>query len=145
MGFAERFPQAAKAIRLISATLVPGFALIFAIALFIPMAQSSADIGELQRFALDRVLYVGLVAVMALGIGALCGEVAYPHSSRIPAFLGALTPAVLGVVGLVDEFRRNGTLELGWFLLLFVVPASYVLGALWRQSRRRKKEAAVEP
>jgi hypothetical protein len=143
MGFEEQFPGTAKVIRLVGATLVPGFLCLFSAGFLVGSVPISADPGDLQRFALDRAFFVAVVALFGLGMGAFCGEVAYPHSARVPAFLGALPPAVLGAMSLLEDMEGPGSLQLGGFLLLFVTPWAYVLGALWRQKWRRRKEGRV--
>ena len=142
MGSKERFPALAKAIRLIGATVVPGLFLLLLVGYFMTGRSVVGSLEGLQPLGIDRVIFVGILALFVMGIGVFCGEIAYPHSAAVPASLGALMVAALGVLETMDGFDRWGSFQLGGFLLLFVMPGAYLLGALLRQRRRRRKEEA---
>jgi len=97
------------------------------------------DYGPMPPFSGSRMMIVLMVAVLAAAAGAIQGKSAEPVSVWWQGAGVAGLMLVLGVVAIVDDYQREGYLELGGGLLAFVASPSYLLGVvLWERQRRRQ-------
>ena len=143
MEFEERFPRTGKTIRVVGATVVPMVLMLVPFSYIVGGWELYAEPGDLERFALDRAVYVLVAVSLAAGIGAFGGEIAFPHSALVPALLVATVTATAGMTWLIPEVLETGDIPLDSFTYGLLGPPAHVLGALLRQRWRHGRQATL--
>jgi hypothetical protein len=141
MEFEERFPRFSKAARLCGATFVPLVLMLVPFAVFVGSWRFHGDPANMHTFSIMRLYLLLAATALALGFGAVAGEIAFPHSVLVPALLVAAVVLLNGSHHLIDELIQDGELRLTPFVYAAVGPPAFVLGALLRHRWLKRKRA----
>ena len=87
MEFEERFPRTGKTIRVVGATVVPMVLMLGPLTMIFGVWKRYAEPGYLERFALDRAVYVLVVVSVAAGFGVFGEKSLFRTQSSSPRYL----------------------------------------------------------